>query len=363
VTVDTGTLLLSKSKITANGGVSIPGSLTINSNGTVRLGNSDQIVTTANLNTALVTVNGLLDLTNQSDTIGALAGSGSITIGTGTLTLGTAANPSSFSGVVSGGGTLAVAAGTLALTGGGALSNATLNVGAGATLDVTAAAGATLSLTNQTLKGNGTVNGAVVVGDGATLAPGNSAIGSLTLNSTLLLSASGTNVMEISKAAATNDSVTAATSITFGGTLVVNQVDTNQMAGGEVYKLFNTPVRNGAFASVILPALPAGLSWTNSLASNGTIAVLGSVIVTPPSTGGILITNVTLSGTSYIISGTSDPTNANVSFSILGASSPATALAGWTPIGTSAFDANGNFLFTNTFNPGTPAQFFDIRVP
>jgi len=362
VTVDTGTLLLSKSKITGNGGVSIPGSLTINSNGTVRLGNTDQMVTAANINSAIVTVNGLLDTTNQSDTIGAIAGGGSITIGTGTLTLGSAVNASSFSGVVSGGGTLVVAAGTLAMTGGGVLSNATINVASGATLDVTAAAGATLTLTNQTLKGNGTVTGAVIVGDGATLAPGNSAIGAINFSSTLALTTAGTNVMEINKGTATNDLATAVTSITYGGTLVINQVDTNLMIGGEVYKLFSAPSYLGTFANIVYPPLPSGLTWTNTLSSNGSIEVAGSIVIPPPA-GSIVITNVTVSGTSFIISGTSDPTNANTGFTVYGTANLTTPLASWSNIGPGTFDANANFSVAVPYNSAAPANFFIIHSP
>jgi hypothetical protein len=327
----------------------------------VRLGNTDQMVSTANINSAIVTVNGLLDTANQSDTIGALAGGGSITIGTGTLTLGSVVNASSFSGVVSGGGTLVVGAGTLAMTGGGTLSNATINVAAGATLDVTAAAGGTLALTNQTLKGNGTINGAVIVGDGATLAPGNSAIGALNFSSTLVLTDIGTNVMEINKGAATNDLATAATSITYGGTLVINQVDTNQMVGGEVYKLFSSPVFAGTFANIVYPVLPAGLSWTNTLASNGSIEVVGS-IVTPPATGGVLITNVVYSGGLLIMSGTGGATNANAIFYVVGINDLTIPLTNWFPVSTNNFDANGNFLVTNGPNPITQ-YFYAIQVP
>ena len=349
-TVNEGTLVLNKSAITANGGVSVPGSLIIGTNTTVRLSKNDQMITTANLNTATVTVHGTLDMNGFSDVIGALTGEGPVTLGAGTLSAG-GNNPSTYSGEISGtggltknggGGTLTltgasrysgattVSGGTLALSGAASINNsAIINVAAGATLDASFLGTVTLSLAaGQTLSGNGTVNGAAVVGDGATLAPGNNAIGTLTFNTTLALQAAGIATMELNKTTGLNDVAHALTNITYGGNLNVANVGGDQ-TGGETYKLFDAPNFTGAFANIVLPTLPLGLSWTNTLTVNGSIAVLGTV--TPPPPSGLAITNTILSGTELIISG-SGGTNGDT-FSVWSAINVAAAFVNWSTLG------------------------------
>jgi uncharacterized repeat protein (TIGR02543 family) len=131
-----------------------------------------------------------------------------------------------------------------------------------------------VTVTNSTLKGDGIINGAVAVQPSATLSPGNS-IGVLTVNGPLTLA--GTAFMEINKTGTTltNDLVTGATTLTFGGTLTVSSSG-DALVGGESFTLFSANQYAGAFTATNLPALAAGLHWDLSqLSQNGTIRVLG----------------------------------------------------------------------------------------
>ena len=126
----------------------------------------------------------------------------------------------------------------------------------------------------SSLKGDGTIHGAVTVQSSATLSPGNS-IGILTVNGPLTLA--GTAVMELNKtgAALTNDSVTGVTTLTMGGTLTVS-ASGDALAGGESFTLFTASHYAGAFTATNLPVLAGGLHWDLSqLGVNGTLRVLG----------------------------------------------------------------------------------------
>ena len=155
-----------------------------------------------------------------------------------------------------------IGAGTLAL---GAVNTytAATQVSAG-TLLVTGslAAGTTTTVSSTgTLAGTGTLNGPVVIN--ATLAPGNQGIGTLTAKGTLTLGSSSQTLMEISKAGAipTADLVSGITTLTMGGTLTVTlRVGSEALEHGDTFTLFSATTRSGAFASVVLPTLPAGYS-------------------------------------------------------------------------------------------------------
>lgn len=115
-----------------------------------------------------------------------IAGTGSLSkSGSGTLTL-TAANLYS--------GATHVETGTLALSGSGSTANSSaISVAAGATLDIRGASGGQYALTDgQTLTGDGSVLGNLVVSDGATISAGNSPgkltiTGSCDQNGTMLI--------------------------------------------------------------------------------------------------------------------------------------------------------------------------------
>jgi autotransporter-associated beta strand protein len=132
---------------------------------------------------------------------------------------------------------------------------------------------------NATLGGSGLILGAVSVLDGGVLTPGTTSIGMLTVSNTLTLAATSTNIFRLDAAATTNDSVAGVSAVTYGGTLIVTNIG-GTFAPGQSFKLFNaTTINPATFASVQLPALTGSMTWTNLLASSGTIAVISTASV------------------------------------------------------------------------------------
>src|SRR5437867_4142881 len=187
-------------------------------------------------------------------------------------------------------GSTTVREGTLALAATGSISNSpTIDVQAGATFDVSAQPGFKV-LDSQTLKGNGTVLGAVNVAANGTLSAGAS-VGALTVSGALTFASGATNVTEIDLLNGTNDVVNAA-SIAYGGTLVVNEITGNPFAQGNSFKIFNASTYSGAFAFTILPALDPSLRWDlSNLTVDGTIKVGASVNTNRPSITAAVVGN------------------------------------------------------------------------
>jgi len=128
---------------------------------------------------------------------------------------------------------------------------------------------------NAVLTGNGNLAGGFSILSGGTLIPGSS-VGKMIFTNAPSLA--GTVIMEISKnvATLTNDQVQAATgTLTYGGTLTVSNLGPTTLATGDRFPLFNATNYAGAFASLALPPLAPGLSWTNKLLVDGSIEVTG----------------------------------------------------------------------------------------
>jgi fibronectin-binding autotransporter adhesin len=162
-TVNAGTLVLNA--LNTDGFKST--AVTINNGGTAKLGAADKVV-----NTALFTVNtgGTLDLNGSSDSIGALAGSGSVTNGAGSPTLTLKSGTQTFSGVISGTGlTLKVdgavqtLSGTNTYSGGTVVSGGTLSASADTNLG---AASGGITFNGSSTFGN---DGSWTVGSGRTI--------------------------------------------------------------------------------------------------------------------------------------------------------------------------------------------------
>lgn len=172
---------------------------------------------------------------------------------------------------VTGGGSLIISSNAV-YTRGTTLAGAILQVdgtlGTGANpLQVTAA---------STICGTGVIADPITLTPGValTLAPGDGAIGTLTLAGTLVLGNGCQSVFEISKDQGANDSVVGLAGVVYGGTLTLTNIGSTGLAPGDSFKLFNASSYSGGFASIV-PATPGlGLIWvTNSLATSGTIGV------------------------------------------------------------------------------------------
>ncbi len=164
VTVKGGTLRAAKTA----GVAAIASDATVNSGATLELDADNQIA-----DSAAVTVDsgGAFTLNGFADTIGSLAGVGSVTVGT--LTVGSDNSSTTFSGTIAGSGTLTkVGTGTLALTNADSYTGTT-----------TVSAG-TLRITNATALGSSAAGTTVQSGATLALAGGITVAEPLTLNGT-----------------------------------------------------------------------------------------------------------------------------------------------------------------------------------
>ncbi|HLP77949.1 MAG TPA: autotransporter-associated beta strand repeat-containing protein [Candidatus Paceibacterota bacterium] len=195
-------------------------------------------------NTALTTISGKISG----------AGFGFTKTGTGVLALNNSANDYS--------GPTTVSGGTLLVNG---------QIGSGA-----------VTVTNATLGGSGVVGGAVAVQNLGKVAPGNQAIGTLTLNNSLALLGGSTTAIEVNKQAGTRDRVIA-NSITYGGTLFVTNLS-GTINSGDSFVVFSG-AGTGNFTNIV-GSPGAGLGWSFDPAS-GTLSAVATVNPNP--------TNITVS--------------------------------------------------------------------
>jgi len=253
-------------------------------------------------------------------------------------------------------GNTTVSNGTLYLTGTGSISNsAVITVIAAKTLDASARSDATLSLAaGQKLTGSGTVNGNVVAGDGATLAPGG-ALSTLNFNNNLTLNGGSTTVMEISKSSGiTNDLARVAGNLVYGGTLAVTNIGAVPYAAGDSFLLFAAAGYSEAFTNVV-PAIPAvNLAWNTNGLGTGVLSVVASP--TPPP----VFNRAKASGSNLVFSGTNGVRG--WPYFILTSTNLAVPWVNWTRTATGYFDPGGNFQFTNAASTNAPQSFYRLQL-
>jgi autotransporter-associated beta strand protein len=142
------------------------------------------------------------------------------------------------------------------------------------------ASGAVTVTAAGTLGGTGIIGGATTIN--GRLAPGNSP-GTLSFSNSLIFTASGSALMEISKSPLTNDLAKVQTTLTYNGALIVTNVGGGTLASGDSFKIFDATTYAGSFASLTLPPLAAGLAWnTTTLNTSGTLSVIGTNALPPP---------------------------------------------------------------------------------
>jgi autotransporter-associated beta strand protein len=266
----------------AAGVAALPGPVTIDGNAALILLSDDQIA-----DTAAVTVNtsGFFDLNGHVETIGALAGAGTVDLsgGTGsTLTVGANNTSTTFSGVISGtGGALTkTGSGTLTLAGNNTHTGPT-TVQAGTLWIDGAQPNSPVTLSGGTLGGTGTagpINATV-----GTLAPGHSpgvlGTGSLTLSgaSTLAIELNGT-------AAGTFDQVSVTGGVSLGGATLNVALGFTPLLGTIFTIVSNdgADAVSGTFAGLSQGAVlttggvPLQVSYTSGTGNDVTLAVLAS---------------------------------------------------------------------------------------
>ncbi|WOK36286.1 autotransporter-associated beta strand repeat-containing protein [Sphingomonas sp. C3-2] len=226
-------------ELRAGSASTLTGPLTINAGSVGLLGGSalnDDVAVTINA--------GQLEI-GASETIGSLAGAGTVRIDTAnqTLTVGGNNTSTTYSGVIreiSGmaGGLTKAGTGTLTLTGANSYTGATTVNGGTLRVNGSLGSGAVTVNNGATLGGSGSIGGAVTVLSGGTLSAGNSP-GTLTVAS-LTLGAGANSTFELNTPGVVggtgvggNDLVNVTGNLTLGGTLNA------QAAAAGYYRLFN----------------------------------------------------------------------------------------------------------------------------
>jgi fibronectin-binding autotransporter adhesin len=246
--------------------------------------------------------------------------------------------------------------GTVTLVGDSALNNSPLidMAASGVFLDVTNRSDATLTLVSgQTLRGTGIIRGSLAVNSGATVLPGHS-IGTLSVTTNVTLAGQAT--MELDAGASTSDQINCTNTVTYGGTLVVTNIN-GTLAVGQSFRLFRAGTYNPqTFASVTLPtAIPPSAYWTNNLNIDGTIKLVSS-ITSPPT-----ITGVNLNGTNISMTVTNGTPGSL--FYLLSSTNVATPLSNWAKLATNVFDFSGNASFSFTNGITGAQRFYILQEP
>jgi fibronectin-binding autotransporter adhesin len=252
-----------------------------------------------------------------------------------------------FAGVISGAGSLVQqGSGKLTLTGANTytgtttVSNGTLVINGNNAASSTYVAGGKLG-------GTGTLAGPVTLDAGTTLAPGAS-VGTLTINSDL--SIGGNLAIEVDKSLTPSNDLVVVTGVltnTGAGTLTVSNLG-SALVAGDTFTLFSQPLGNGGALTI---AGPAGVTFTNNLALDGSISVV-SVPVTVNTNAPVV--QVSVSGSTLSLAW---PTNKG--WTLQTNSVGLTSVGSWFPVSGSATLTNLNI----TIDPAKPNVFYRMVYP
>ncbi|WP_322518365.1 autotransporter-associated beta strand repeat-containing protein [Rhodopseudomonas palustris] len=260
-------------KLILNGHNSYSGGTIINA-GTLQLANSNMLSATT---AATVTSGTTLDLGGFNQTIGSLAGGGSVALGAALLTAGSNDSSTNYSGTMSGTGGLTkqgtgnlILSGTNDYTGPTTVNAGTLSVNGSIASAVTAASGGRLG-------GSGSV-GSTTIASGGTLAPGNS-IGTLTVNGDLAFAAGSSYAVEVSPTASDRTNVT-------GHATLAGTVQASYATGSYIAKRYTIVNAGGGvagtFGALVDTNLPA--NFTSALAYDANNAYLDLMLAFVPPT-------------------------------------------------------------------------------
>jgi YVTN family beta-propeller protein/autotransporter-associated beta strand protein len=280
-----GTIDTNGNNATLSGTISGPGSLTKTGLGILTLSGSSTYTGATNVNAGTLqagAVNALspfsaftiasgatLGLSGFNQTIGSLAGAGSVTLGAATLTSGNDNTSTTFSGTMSGtGGLTKIGIGALTLSGVSGYSGATA-VNAGTVIVNGSIANSPVTVNSgATLSGTGTVGG-LTINSGGTFAPGNSP-GTMTVAGNLAFQSGALYVVQINSSTASSTNVT-------GSAALAGTVQAAFAAGSYATRAYTILSAAGGLGGTTFNALttsnlPAG--FTASLSYTATDAIL-----------------------------------------------------------------------------------------
>lgn len=339
---------------------------------------------TVNVNGGVLTVNSNLMLATMPGVGGSGSAQGTLNINGGTVM---AAN------IIGGGGvsTINLNSGTLNLLGAGAVPGqmtnlSTLNIGAAGVVDGAllvnaasiSAAGPVVIAGNGSLAGNSliTAPGLTVNGN---ISPGVQAAGSVTNSGTTTFGAGGSFTLTVQNANGapasgwnflqTAGALNIASADGDPFTIQLQSYDpggsglvTNFNAGANYAWTFATAAGGIANFSADSFAVDTSLFQNNaaggvfSVQTNGnSLQLVFSSRPTPP-----VFTNVETAGNNLVLSGAGGIPGGN--YYVLSSTNLAIPLSNWLVLSTNAFDASGNFNFTNTPAPGAPPGFYLLKL-
>ncbi len=230
---------------TLSGANTYTGATTVNS-GTLMAGAANTLPAQSALN---VVTGATFDLNNFAQSIGSVAGGGSVTLGTATLTTGNDNTSTDFSGIINGtGGLSKVGTGTQTLSGANTYTGATTVNGGSLFVDGSVASMQTLVNSGGLLGGEGLIGGNLV--NGGIVSPGHSP-GTLTVGINYTQTSGGTLRMEVGGLGASDhDLLMVNGTATLAGTLQVIRLNNFQFRIGDSLTLL---IANGGVAGTFNP--------------------------------------------------------------------------------------------------------------
>jgi autotransporter-associated beta strand protein len=300
-------------------------------------------------------------LSQWTDRIGWLAGSGEIDLGTGTLTVGWKVSPSFYSGAFTGSGSLVkVGANRLTLTGTSThTGNTIVNEGSVLVNGRLNASGAVQVASSAMLGGTGVV-GNVVASLNGRVAPGASP-GQLTASSLILSGGELDIELNGTVPGAGYDRLTASGNVTLGGALTTTLGSGFMPAQGDAFIILDKTSPGavaGAFdgltegAQFVIGGYPFQISY---LGGDGNDVELTRVAAPPSQLAGV----TTLSDGSIQIQGQGWP---GLLYTLEATDSLEPPVQ-WTVIATDEADENGVFTFTDPGAPLHPTRFYRVLAP
>jgi hypothetical protein len=215
-----------------------------------------------------------------------------------------------------------------------------------------AGAGGTTVQTNGALGGSGTAGGTTTVQSGGTIQGGDVNYSNTLSLATLSLGTTNTATTYSRFKVAAGGKVSA-TTLNVGGSHVVQILDSSLQVGtNTLFTYTGTIGGSSGFSGFQLGALPSGVTAQLLNAGSAVKLAVTSAVIRPPAP---IITGPSVSGANFSMSVSSQP-----GFQYILEATPQIAPTSWSGIQTQA--GGGTLVFTAPIAPGTPKQFYRVRV-